>query len=248
LKSCESNLTNPFQSQIERWKSAPIESPAEAAKRAERVAERQAAENSQRRGNAISVLQSQVGVRYSKCTLKGFTLAEDGDIRREQETVLSRITDYRDSLRDRIEEGAGLFLFGPAGTGKDHLLSAVMFDAVRLDFRVSWFNGQDLFGKFRDVIQKKTSEREVMRTLIEPHVLALSDPIPPTGELTPFQQTTLFRAIDRRYRDCKPTWLTANIATGGEAEARLGVQLFERLKHGALCLPCNWPSHRVSRR
>jgi DNA replication protein DnaC len=195
----------------------------------------------------LETLRRQVGRRYSGCSLQNFKLSDDLDVSRKQQTVLAAVQAYVDSLKDRIADGCGLFLFGPAGVGKDHLLTAVMLETVGRGFGVAWFNGQDLYGQFRDAITNEASERQTVDRLTEPSVLALSDPIPPSGDVTPFQRSMLFRVIDRRYRDQRPTWITANVADRSEADSRFGVQLVERLTHESLCLPCNWPSYRVAR-
>lgn len=198
----------------------------------------------------LETLRRQVGRRYAACSLQNFKLSDDMDVSRKQQTVLAAVQAYVDSLKERIADGCGLFLFGPAGCGKDHLLTAVMLEAVGRGYGVAWFNGQDLYGQFRDAItnEASVSERQTVDRLTEPAVLALSDPIPPSGDVTPFQRSMLFRVIDRRYRDRRPTWITANVADRTEADSRFSVQLVDRLTDESLCLPCNWPSHRASRR
>lgn len=143
-----------------------------------------------------------------------------------------------------------MVLYGPAGTGKDHLMSSLILDTIRAGFTVKWFNGMDFYGKLRDLIgseSRDTSESRFFDSLAGANVLALSDPIPPNGALTEFQRAQLFRVVDRRYRDEKPTWVTLNVSGRSELDSRIGVQLAERLLHGVLQLPCNWPSHRKAR-
>ena len=193
-------------------------------------------------------LKRELGPRYADCTLAGFIFSGEGADRQKQERTLAQLTAYRDTLKERVTEGSGVFLFGPAGCGKDHLLSALMLDAVRAGYAVKWFNGMDVYGAFRDGMDSETPEKRMIADMAKPDILALSDPIPPKGDVTDFQRSQLFRVIDRRYRDCKPTWITANVSSREEADQRFGVQLVDRLTDGALCLPCNWPSYRASRR
>ena len=192
-------------------------------------------------------LKRELGCRYADLTLPGFIVSTEDACRRKQERVLDQLTAYRDSLKKSVTDGSGVFLFGPAGCGKDHLLSALMLDAVRAGYSVKWLNGMDIYGEFRDVMDSDTTEREMVVGMARPDILALSDPIPPSGCVTDFQRSQLFRVIDRRYRNRKPTWLTANVSSREEADQRFGVQLVDRLTHGALCLPFNWPSFRASR-
>ncbi len=37
-----------------------------------------------------------------------------------------------------------------------------------------------------------------------------------------------------------------NVSSGEEAEKRIGAQIVDRLRDGALSIVCNWPSHRKS--
>jgi DNA replication protein DnaC len=80
--------------------------------------------------------------------------------------------------------------------------------------------------------------------MTRPNVLAISDPTPPLGELSDYQRSMLFRVVDRRYRDLRPTWVTINAADSAEAERKIAPNIIDRLAHGALVLRCNWPSYR----
>ena len=196
----------------------------------------------------LEPLRRQLSRRYAGCSLENFKLSDDRDVMNKKQTVLAAVQGYVDSLKDRIQDGCGLFLFGPVGCGKDHLLSAEMLETVRRGFSVAWFNGQDLYRQFRDASTNEASEKQIVDRLTKPAVLALSHPIRPSGDVTPFQRSMHFRVIDRRYRDRRPTWITANVAVRPEADARFGVQLIDRLTDESLSQPCNWPSYRAARR
>ena len=77
-------------------------------------------------------------------------------------------------------------------------------------------------------------------------MLVLSDPVPPKGELSDYSESILYRIVDARYITMKPTWTTMNVASGEEADRRLGAPIVDRLRHGALCLSCDWPSFRTA--
>ena len=70
-------------------------------------------------------LKRELGSRYADCTLEEFIISGEAADRQKQ---LAQLTAYRDTLKERVIEGSGVFLFGPAGCGKDHLLSALMLD------------------------------------------------------------------------------------------------------------------------
>jgi DNA replication protein DnaC len=180
-----------------------------------------------------------MGSRYRETTLKNFVVDTD-----EQRKVIAAIAEYYDNLAERVAAGVGVVLFGGVGGGKDHLLSALAKRAVALYLRVEWRNGAYLFAEMRDRIGDDRGEEPLVAAMVSPDVLVLSDPLPPVGSLSDFQSATLYRIIDRRYRDRKPTWCSLNIAGGEEGDRRMGAPIVDRLRDGALCLSCKWPSFR----
>jgi DNA replication protein DnaC len=110
---------------------------------------------------------------------------------------------------------------------------------------VEWADVQTFFGTLRDLIgDAQQSEQDLLDRFTKPAVLILSDLAPPAGDATDFQRNAIFRLIDRRYRDLRPTWVSLNVSGGAEAENRVGAQVIDRLRDAALILPCNWPSFR----
>jgi len=154
------------------------------------------------------------------------------------------VRNYAASLCDRVSEGQGIVLFGSAGTGKTHLLAAVAKAAVNTDLEVKCRNGQDLFAEFRDAIDRDLPEANIIEKMVDSDVLVLDDLLPPSGKLTEYQAANLYRIVDARYRQCRPTLASLNVASGDEAEQGMGAQVVDRLRDGALTLFCNWPSFR----
>lgn len=181
------------------------------------------------------------GVRYENCTFENY--AADTPVK------ASAVEKLKAYARDpsNITTGNGVILFGPRGTGKDHLVTALARQVVETcGASIEWVNGLDLYGAFRDAFSERAtkSEREVIATYTKPDVLYVSDPLPPIGALSEFQMGSLFRILDSRYCNCKTTWITVNVQDGAELDARLGPQNGDRLRDGALAIYCNWPSHR----
>ncbi len=179
-----------------------------------------------------------VGQRYADCDLKNYQCTTDA-----QTDIVIQLEAFGKSIQSG-EAIENLVLFGPVGTGKDHLLVAMMKVAALSCKRVVWINGMDLYAAYRDAIDGNTTEQQLVTQYTAPDVLVLSDPVPPWGEITPGQAAFLFRILDRRYRDMKAVWCSLNTRGGDEAIERMSAQLVDRLKDGALCLRCNWPSYR----
>ncbi len=191
----------------------------------------------------------QAGGRYKDATLSGFQRygsAENSDL---QNRVCQALSKFAVEIAANVETGRNLILFGPVGTGKDHLMFAMARAACRYvpTVKVSWISGMDLFSAVRDNIDSVRSERSQLNEWLEPDVLCLSDPIPPDGSLTDFQKAFLLRLVDARYRNNKAIWVTVNVRDGDEAAERLTPQVHDRLRDGAMACFCNWGSYRKRR-
>lgn len=137
-------------------------------------------------------------------------------------------------------------LFGPVGTGKDHLAVGVLAAAVGADLSVDAINGQDWYGQLRDRISDRESDTEAsfIASLVRPDVLLISDPLPTIGVLTQHQATMLYRVVDDRYSRCKATVVTLNVENADEAEQAIGATTWDRLCSGAWIVSCRWASAR----
>lgn len=203
------------------------------ARYARRQEDRRRAEVHERFGELVR----SAGARYRVCTLENFECHHA-----QHKAVLANVLAY--VAADCPEN---LILYGPVGTGKDHLAFAVCREAIRSGKTVRWINGQNWFGAVRDAMDTDKSEASLIAELVRPDLLCLSDPLPPVGALTQFQATMLYRLIDARYSRGVPTVCTLNVANDAEADDRIGVATWDRLCHGAYKLRCQWPSYRTPR-
>lgn len=181
------------------------------------------------------------GRRYRSCMLANYIVTCT-----EQEQQIAALRSYAERMADHLAVGYGVTLFGPVGTGKDHLAAALCRTAIlRHGKRTRWVDGMTLYGDLRTSFDGDgLNETEIVNQYRRCPVLAISDPLPPVGELTPFQASALFRIIDGRYSAQLPTIMTVNVAKG-EAEKRLGTAIVDRLRHSSLLIHCNWPSYRT---
>jgi DNA replication protein DnaC len=233
------------QAEDPEWQAKMRRREEEAARKKREFEERQQAYQQEERrrvlleGDVVVGVKRGVGARYRDCTLANYRCDCDA-----QTAVVKRLREYAEKIPDHVRRGDGLILFGPAGVGKDHLMVALAKLAVEHRLSVRWENGADLYADVRECIRDGSGEGWIVDSLASPAVLCISDPVPPTGPITPFQSEFLFRVLDRRYRECKPTWLTCNVSSRTELEERLGPQNADRLCHGALTVHCDWPTWR----
>lgn len=195
-----------------------------------------------RRQQALEEFVRIRGRLHASCTLENFDTKTEG-----QRVVRDALAAYRDNLDAEVECGAGIVLFGASGTGKDHLLTALAIYAIQRGHDVAWCNGMDLYGEIRDRIHNDEAEASWVARMTRPAVLYISDPLPPIGDLTPFQAQMLQRILDRRTRMRRPVWVSLNVTSSGEADRRMGASLVDRLKPGSIAAYCNWPSYRKVR-
>jgi len=186
-------------------------------------------------------LVSDRGSRYADCMIETFDATTTA-----QKNAVELVREYCAEISDNVREGRGVVLFGPRGTGKDHLAMAICRVLIRSDFKVKWQNGMDLFGDIRDLMDDDgaVSERAFVERMARPDVLYLSDPLPPIGNLTQFQAAMLFRILDKRYSAVKPVICTVNVGSREELDGRIGAQNSDRLRHNALAIACDWESYR----
>ena len=192
------------------------------------------------------------GERYRGCRLENYACELP-----EQTRAVGLLYDYCATISERVKQGEGVVLFGPRGTGKDHLLVALARAAIGAGLTVDWQNGLDLFGDVRDAITSKSLEKALLTGLVRPDVLYLSDPLPLAmssgsgssvpGALSEFQASMLFRILDARYSRRRPTWCSVNVQSGRELDERLAPQNADRLRDNALAIHCHWPSYRRAR-
>jgi DNA replication protein DnaC len=186
-------------------------------------------------------LRADLGRRYAPeaASLETFRVYH-----KAQPPVLDRLRAIAADIQRFVEDSRGLVLYGPVGTGKDHLLAALLYHAAAKGIGCRWVNGQEVFGQFHDRMDTGQADEGTFRELARPAVLGVSDPVPPVGNLGAWDIRNFYRVADRRYRLGVPTWLTVNAASVDDLDAKLSEPVFDRLRHGAELVCCDWPSYR----
>ena len=207
----------------------------------ERQEQRREAHAPENRVQSWANMAACLGKRYEDCSFENYHVQFEA-----QAEAVRAIKDYASRMAEHVASGRGIVLFGKWGTGKDHLLTALIRCAiVEHGFNVQWKDGSVLQADFRDVLRSRDRSEDVMRRrFLSPSILALSDPLPQTGELKNFQQTKLYELIDGRYRARRPTWITINVQNREEASRKLGAAIHERLRDRSMLVYFGWESHR----
>jgi DNA replication protein DnaC len=211
---------------------------------AEGAAAREASEQRQRnaeRRNAVRVILGDLGQRYhpGNVSLENYLCYDRG-----QAAVLAQVKTLAERLPESIRAGQNVILYGPVGTGKDHLLACLLYKAASLGFACRWKNGRRLFAISRDNMDAGLSEESFVSDLSRPAVLGISDPLLAVGDLSAWNTELLYRIVDSRYGNLRPIWMTMNAASEADADERLSAPVFDRLRHDAYIFHCFWPSYR----
>ncbi len=206
---------------------------------AERI-EQETQRRDRRRAQNLHEFMGSIGKEHAGCRLANFKT-----VKPSQKAAVEALEEYASTMSERLKNREGVVLFGPVGTGKDHLAISLAGIAVESHGkRAKLVNVQDWFGDIRDGMDTDRQERSLIRELAEPDVLILSDPLPPVGALSQHMATMLYRLVENRDSRGVGTWVTVNVATDQEADERFGAATWDRICHRAWKIHCNWPSYR----
>jgi DNA replication protein DnaC len=207
----------------------------------EELARLEAAKQARQAAEMVQRLAAQVGRRYApdRVNLDTFELYDQ-----KQRVLLAKARECARTIATLVDDGRGLVFFGVVGTGKDHLMVSLLYEAARAGVSCRLVNGQEIYGQFRDRIDTGQSENALLVELGKPQVLAISDPIPPVGGPTSWNVQQLYRLIDRRYCNMKSTWVSMNALSPEDADEKLSAPVFDRIRQDAELFPCFWQSYR----
>jgi len=160
----------------------------------------------------------------------------------EQMKALGRATRFVDELLPQSTGARALCFVGPPGTGKTHLLSAILHQlALHKGVRGRYEEFFLLLSDIKDGFSKGLSAREWLEPLREVPVLAI-DEVGKGGKNREFEQGIIDEIISVRYNAGRPTLLATNYpragstwSYGAEGEARetleqrVGSRVYSRL-------------------
>lgn len=122
-------------------------------------------------------------------------------------------------------DGESMFITGPRGTGKTHLLVALLRKYMPLYFKTNdtieyqpkFITVPELMLKFKSTFNRKDdSEQEVLNNHSKATMLFLDDL--GVEKVSDWSIQMLYLLIDRRYRDMKRTFISSNLSLNDIAE------------------------------
>jgi DNA replication protein DnaC len=236
LKALEEKQAEEKRVREEKWRALEE-------KRRALEEEQRAKEAEKRKQELLKSVTEAGGARYhpDRVSLDNYEVQHKG-----QDIILARVRDLAARLPAAVRAGESIVFYGTPGTGKDHLLAALLHIATgQHGIGADWTSGPKLFARFRETMQRDgSSERWLLDHLAPPQVLAISDPVPPGVDLSGWEVNKLFAVVDARYQALRPTWITINARSEEEAKAKLTAQVWDRLIDRGHVWPCFWLSYR----
>jgi len=175
--------------------------------------------------------------RFRECTFDSFEATE-----LRQRAVLEACRSFAETFGD--EDGGGLWLIGPVGTGKSHL-GAAMVRAARFDRNMSavLMTAREMVRDLRATWRRDSSvsEEDRIEDLGRRSLLVLDEI--GVGFGSDAEQVQLFDVLDLRYQLKRPTVLLSNLNLPALKMA-LGDRAFDRLREASRVLICDWASYR----
>lgn len=104
-----------------------------------------------------------------------------------------------------LDSEKGYYFYGDCGTGKTHLLSAIIKEMFRKNVSAYFISTTRLYQQLK---QNFNSENGIMQKLEEVDVLCLDDV--GSERVTDWRRDELFYLIDQRYSNIKKTFVSSN--------------------------------------
>jgi DNA replication protein DnaC len=125
------------------------------------------------------------------------------------EPVVSAVRSYVRNLKDRLEEGRGMWLVGDVGTGKTTLTMIVSGAALEAGYSVAIYSLPRLLNLIRDEVGTENSLLDLLDRLSCVDLLHIDDL--GAQHTTPWRLEQLYSIIDARYQAKRPIIATTNL-------------------------------------
>jgi DNA replication protein DnaC len=206
----------------------------------DRTAEVEAQELQQAAEGERRLVTSALGERFAGASFANYEVYDP-----RQGQALKLVQAYADSAQEVVRTGRSLVLAGRSGTGKDHLVAAILRRFYQLGIASKVVRFYELTEKGMPREGQRTSWVDVVERYTRAPLLVLSEVGVQAGSA--YEGRVLFHLLDTRYRELRPFILTSNLPL---AELRQALdpdgrgRLWDRIEETAKVLPFTWESYR----
>ena len=187
------------------------------------------------RGKLDKLARCDIPPRFAKCSFDNYQVTTDA-----QRRALQVCRDYADRFPDMLENGTNLIMHGNAGTGKNHLATAIAKVALEQGYSVLRVKAQQYLDAYW---AKAFDERESWVQQLARVDLLILDEVGRASK-SDSANNAFFRLIDDRSEWVKPTLVLSNLNRDGLVEF-LGSAAYDRLTMGgSQRIVFNWDSYR----
>jgi len=147
-----------------------------------------------------------------------------------------------------LEQGKGLMIAGPVGTGKTHLAIGVLKAIIKKGIPGIYVTVPELLDDIRQSYRENNGKSGKLLELIKTTPVLLLDDLG-TEKISDWVQETLFVIINARYDNMLPTIVTTNCSPD-ELEQRIGERAVSRLIEmcqGVLLAGDDWRKRKLKR-
>lgn len=162
---------------------------------------------------------------------------------------------YEDDVSPKIKETtikqirtrSGLYIWGLPGTGKTHLVCALIKNIVKEGFEVKFYNTGDflekLRGEFSDGFSHEDGYPGLFREIMDFKGILVFDDIG-AEKITDWARERLYLVINKKYEDMVPVFFTSNCDME-ILSARLGDRLASRIRGMVYIFEKTGPDRRL---
>ncbi len=177
-----------------------------------------------------------LGPRFLKKTFENYLVESDA-----QRRVLESCRAFL-SMMDKM---SGMIFCGHPGTGKNHLASAIVREAVvNYNKTALIMTAMDIMRTIKETWNGGGKESAVIKMFVDPDILVIDELGVQFGSQT--EEIYFTDIVNKRYNAMRPTLILTNL-NPQEVEKFLGARAFDRFKELGRCLLFDWQSmrHRI---
>jgi len=171
----------------------------------------------------INYLRQDIGLRFNNKTFKNFE-------KNRSSLAYKVCLDYAKNFIEKSYKGEGLFITGNVGSGKTHLVVAIIDYIARMYKRkiktfIVFKTSVDMLAEIKYSFDKKNTE-EVVNNFQDCCLLVIDDL--GSEKMTDWTNELFYKVIDYRYSNLKSTIITTNL-TDQEIKEKLSERLVSRI-------------------